>query len=128
MVGSGTRKARRGPGGLQPRGRESPRPASRRSRSVARFLAVVMIQPAGLGGRPGEGPVPDGEREGFLDGVLGGVDFPEDAGQDGDGPPVLLPEDAGNVRLRRRSPGGHWRPGVFRRRRRRCFADHPGRA
>ena len=33
----------------------SPRPASRRSRSVARFLAVVMIQPAGLGGRPVEG-------------------------------------------------------------------------
>ena len=30
----------------------SPRPASRRSRSTARFRAVVMIQPAGLGGMP----------------------------------------------------------------------------
>ncbi|KUO15621.1 hypothetical protein AQJ91_40635 [Streptomyces dysideae] len=30
----------------------SSRPASRRSRSIARFRAVVMIHPAGLGGTP----------------------------------------------------------------------------
>src|SRR6266702_6783858 len=33
----------------------SSRDASRRSRSIARFLAVVMIQPAGLGGIPADG-------------------------------------------------------------------------
>ena len=61
--------------------------------------------------------MPDGEREGLLDGVLGGVDFPEDAGKDGDGPPVVLPEDAGDVLLRRRCPGGYRFPDGYRRRR-----------
>ena len=65
-----------------------------------------MIQPAGLGGRPVEGQCRTREGEGFLHGVLGGVDVPEHAGQDGDGSPVFLPEDAGDVRLRRRCPGG----------------------
>ena len=59
MVISGTRKACAITAVVRPPSSRSvralPRPASRRSRSVARFLAVVMIQPAGLGGRPVEG-------------------------------------------------------------------------
>ena len=43
----------------------------------------------------------DGCRKRVLDGVLGNVDVPEGAGQDGHGAAVFLPEHPGDFRLAR---------------------------
>ena len=72
---------------------------------MARFRAVVMIHPAGLGGSPGPGPPPGRLGERVLHRVFGGVDVTEDAGQDGHGPAVLGAEDALDVRERGPGPG-----------------------
>ena len=49
----------------------SSRDASRRRRSIARLRAVVMIQPAGLGGQPGRRPALDRRGERVLHRLLG---------------------------------------------------------
>ena len=54
---------------------------SRRSRSIARLRAVVVIQPPGLGGRPSRGHLRKRDSERFLDRVLGDVDVAKDADQ-----------------------------------------------
>ena len=77
--------------------------ASRRSRSMARLRAVVMIHPAGLGGSPAAGHRLDRLGERVLDRLLGDVDVAEDAGQDGHRAAVLLAEDA--LDRRRARPG-----------------------
>ena len=94
---------------------------------MARFRAVVMIQPAGLGGTPADGPVPDGEGKSILDGVLGGVDVPEHAGQDGYRAAVFLPEHAGDVRLRSPAPLAGLRAVAGIRRRSRTWLRGPSR-
>ena len=61
----------------------SSRVDSRRMRSIPRLRAVVMIQPAGLGGRPVVGPALQRDHEGVLDRFLGEVDVAEEADQGG---------------------------------------------
>ena len=53
-----------------------------------------MIQPAGLGRQARRRPALHRRGEGVLDRVLGDVDVPEDADQDGHGASVLLAEDS----------------------------------
>ena len=79
------------------------RVASRRSRSIARLRAVVMIQPAGLGGIPGTGPALHRDLERILYRVFGDVDVAEDAAEDGDRPSVLGAEHRGDRAVSRSS-------------------------
>ena len=60
---------------------------------MARLRAVVMIQPAGLGGTPGRRPPLERDDERVLDRLFGDVDVAEEADQGGDGTTGLLPED-----------------------------------
>ena len=71
----------------------SSRDDSRRSRSMARLRAVVMIQPPGFGGTPVSGQRLDRDDERLLDRLLGDVDVAEEADQGRDRPAGLLPED-----------------------------------
>ena len=65
---------------------------SRRSRSMARLRAVVVIQPPGFGGTPVDRPPLGGDRERLRDRVLGEVDVAEDADQGGGAAAGLAPE------------------------------------
>ena len=67
---------------------------ARRSRSIARFRAVVVIQAPGLSGTPRDGPALEGDDERLLDRLLGEVEVAEDADQRCDRPALLLAEDA----------------------------------
>ena len=84
----------------------SSRVDSRRMRSIARLRAVVMIQPAGLGGSPVSGQRCEGDHEGVLDRLLGEVDVAEEADQGGHRSSRLGAEDPLDVgRAGRRMPG-----------------------
>ena len=72
---------------------------SRRSRSIARLRAVVVIQPPGLGGRPSRRPPAQGDGERLLHRVLGDVDVAEDADQGGHRSAGLLAEDPADLGL-----------------------------
>ena len=74
---------------------------------MARLRAVVMIQPAGLGGAPSPGQRCEGGRERVGDRVLGQVDVAQHADENRDGPAVLGAEDRGDLlRCHRRQKGG----------------------
>ena len=73
---------------------------------MARLRAVVMIQPAGLGGRPVSRPPAHRLGERVLDRVLGDVDVAEGADQDGHRAPVFVAEHPLDLGPR---PGWHAR-------------------
>ena len=64
--------------------------------------AVVMIHPAGLGGRPLDGHRSHRRGKRLLDRLLGEIDVPEGARQHGDRAPVLLAEHLLDVDGRQR--------------------------
>ena len=74
--------------------------ASRRRRSIARRLAVVVIHAPGLSGTPSRGHVSERADERLLDGFLGQVEVVEDTDQGRDRPPLLPPEQAADDLVR----------------------------
>ena len=103
-----------GVGGRRGGGRS--RVDSRRSRSMARLRAVVVIQPPGFGGTPVGRPLLGGDGERLRDRVLGEVDVAEDADQGGGAAAGLTPEDRRASVVSHPASGGP-RPGPRRRRR-----------
>ena len=67
---------------------------ARRSRSIARLRAVVVIQAPGLSGTPRTGQRLEGGDERVLDRLLGEVEVAEDADQRRDRATLLLAEEA----------------------------------
>ncbi len=90
----------------------------RRSRSIARLRAVVVIQAPGLSGTPRDRPGLERADERILDGLLGEVEVAGHPDERGDGPALLLAEQAvddlvGGVRTGQRPaivPGVSSRP------------------
>ena len=75
---------------------------SRRIRSIARLAAVVVSQAAGIRRQAGVRPALQGDEVGLLGRLLGDIDIAEAAGQGGDDPTVLLPENPVEVAMVRR--------------------------
>ena len=73
----------------------------RRSRSIARLRAVVVIHAPGLSGTPRTRPGLEGRDERVLDGLLGEVEVAEDADQRRDRPSLFLAEQAVDERRAR---------------------------
>ena len=69
---------------------------ARRTRSIARLRAVVVIQAPAFAGTPVDRPPLERRDVGVRDRLLGEVEVAEDADQGRDDPPVLLAEDAGD--------------------------------
>ena len=72
---------------------------SRRSLSMARLRAVVVIHAPGFGGNPDSGQRCVGDDERLLDRLFGDVDVAEETDQRRDRTSGLVPEDAAELRI-----------------------------